>query len=99
MVHIRSLFNRNLSKWNTSSVTDMQWMFYEADSFNGDVSKWDTSKVTTMIGMFRKTKFNGDVSKWDTSKVSKWDTGHGVGMYESKCYISRKIKSTFSFLK
>ena len=77
----------------------MQWMFDEADSFNGDVSKWDTSKVTTMIGMFYKTKFNGDVSKWDTSKVSKWVTRYGVGMGKSKCYISLKIKSTFSFLK
>ena len=46
-----------LSNWNTSKVTDMGDMFYEAGysatTWNiGDLSNWDTSKVTNMGSMF-----------------------------------------------
>eukprot|EP00931_Biecheleriopsis_adriatica_P114171 TRINITY_DN8965_c0_g1_i9.p1 TRINITY_DN8965_c0_g1~~TRINITY_DN8965_c0_g1_i9.p1 ORF type:complete len:372 (-),score=89.97 TRINITY_DN8965_c0_g1_i9:923-1969(-) len=41
-----------VSKWDTSSVADMNYMFFWAYAFNGDVSKWDTSSVTDMTGMF-----------------------------------------------
>ena len=61
----------DLSKWDTSEVTDMNKMFRGASKFNGDLSKWDTSKVTNMAALFCGVfKFNGDLSKWDTSKVT-----------------------------
>lgn len=56
---------------NTSTVTNMSYMFYQATRFNGDLSDWDTSAVTTMCAMFRNaTGFNGDISKWNTSAVT-----------------------------
>ena len=45
-------FNGDLSKWDTSSVTDMEGMFYYASIFNGDLSKWNTSSVVDMKQMF-----------------------------------------------
>ena len=46
------LFNRDISTWNTSNVTDMEAMFHDACSFNGDLSNWDTSRVIHMSIMF-----------------------------------------------
>ncbi len=56
---------------DTSSITDMSYMFFNAANFNGDISKWDTSNVTDMNSMFRLAEsFNQDISSWDTSKVT-----------------------------
>jgi surface protein len=78
-----SSFNGDISKWDTSSVTNMSIMF--KDSSYGrdyktkdgeriiirDISKWDTGKVTDMSGMFyNNQKFNQDISNWDTSNVT-----------------------------
>ena len=35
----------DISYWDTSKVTNMDYMFYQANEFNQDISKWDTSKV------------------------------------------------------
>ena len=42
----------HISLWNTSNVTDMSKMFYNANEFNDDIGNWDTSKVTDMSLMF-----------------------------------------------
>jgi surface protein len=56
---------------DTSSVTNMSYMFDKATTFNQDISTWNTSAVTTMYAMFRDaTAFNQDVSAWDVSKVT-----------------------------
>ncbi|WP_434335757.1 BspA family leucine-rich repeat surface protein [Mycoplasma capricolum subsp. capricolum] len=61
----------NLDNWNTSNITNMEWMFTGAENFNQDLSKWDVSKVTNMNSMFSHAKkFNQDISKWNTSKVT-----------------------------
>jgi len=39
-------FNQDVSKWNVSNVTNMDYMFFNASSFsNHDLSGWDVSKV------------------------------------------------------
>ena len=67
-------FNENISDWNTSSVTDMNSMFYSlcgASLFNGDLSNFDTSSVTDMSFMFYYAiSFDGDVSNFNTSSVT-----------------------------
>ncbi|MBO5753432.1 MAG: BspA family leucine-rich repeat surface protein, partial [Proteobacteria bacterium] len=45
-------FNQDIGNWNTSNVTDMEYMFSGADSFNQDLSAWDVSKVTSAYLMF-----------------------------------------------
>jgi hypothetical protein len=64
-------------EWNTSSVTDMRWMFGTATSFNQPLH-WDTSSVTIMAGMFHKATSFNQTLKWDTSFVTSM-----AGMFES----------------
>jgi len=69
----------NISKWNTSMVTNMTELFKEEWYFNDDISKWDVSNVTDMSGMFdcydseeyeTVSNFNGDISGWNVSSVT-----------------------------
>jgi len=60
-----------ISEWDTSKVTDMSSLFYNAECFNQDISEWDTSQVTDMMEMFYGARsFNRDISEWVTSKVT-----------------------------
>ena len=64
-------FNKNISSWDVSNVTDMSGMFMFAYSFNQDLNSWDVSKVTDMIGMFNgASSFNQDIGSWDVSNVT-----------------------------
>ena len=67
-------FNSNIGFWDTSNVTDMSIMFYEATAFNQDIGSWDTSSVTDMVGMFYEaSSFNQYIGSWDTSKVTSME--------------------------
>ena len=60
----------HISDWDTSEVTDMQYLFKDAESFNQPLEKWDVSQVTNMSQMFYKaTSFNQPLEKRDVSKV------------------------------
>ncbi|KNG79524.1 BspA family leucine-rich repeat surface protein [Mycoplasma sp. HU2014] len=61
---------QGIENWDTSKVTDMSFMFYNAKRFNTNISNFNTSKVTDMSFMFsRAESFNQNISNWDTSKV------------------------------
>ena len=66
-----STFNQNIGNWDTSSVTNVQDMFYHAKAFNGDIGNWDTSSMTHMRRMFRDALvFNQDIGRWDMSSAT-----------------------------
>ena len=48
----KSLFDGDISKWDTGKVTNMKDMFYEASAFNQDIGSWNTAQVTDMRYMF-----------------------------------------------
>jgi surface protein len=61
---------RGLETWNTSSVQNMERMFFGDSHFNADLRHWNTARVTNMMGVFWKTsQFNQPLNKWDTSRV------------------------------
>jgi len=61
----------NINGWNTSSVTDMSYMFSYASSFNQSISNWDVSSVYNMRGMFADaSSFNQPIGNWNTSSVT-----------------------------
>ena len=76
-----ALTSLDVSKWDTSNVTNMSGMFLRCSALTSiDVSKWDTSNVTSMDDMFSgcSALTSLDLSKWDTSNVK--DMG---GMFEN----------------
>ena len=66
-----SVFNQDISSWNTENINNMSAMFSGASTFNQDISKWNTAMVTDMSFMFSFTDaFNQDISKWNTAMVT-----------------------------
>ena len=82
-----SRFNGDISKWNTSQVTNMKGMFVLASSFNQHIGNWDTSRVTDMGNMFLfATSFNRDIGSWDTSQVTDMSS-----MFESAVSFAQPV--------
>jgi len=60
----------DVTKVNTSKITDMSSLFGGSFNFNQDISHWDVSNVTNMEGMFAMSDFNQDIGNWDVSNVT-----------------------------
>ncbi|MFD2098372.1 BspA family leucine-rich repeat surface protein [Flagellimonas iocasae] len=70
MFYGATLFNGDISDWDTSNVTNMGGMFSQATSFDGVIGNWNTSNVIDMSLIFLGAKsFNQDIGNWDTSTV------------------------------
>ena len=82
----------DISKWNTSNITDMSYMFSWCKSLASssllDISKWNTSNVTDMSYMF-----NGCESLSSLPNISKWNTSNVTNM----SYMFSGCKSLYSF--
>ena len=64
-----SSFEGPLSSWTTSSLIEMDQMFWEASSFSSDLN-FDISRIKNLSLVFTNASaFNGDISGWDTSGV------------------------------
>ena len=79
----------DISKWDTSNVTDMNNMFFNCSSIKSlpDISKWNIIKVTNMSSMFKgcdQLQSLPDISKWNTSNI----TNMKELFYECKSLIS-----------
>ena len=61
-------FDEDISQWDTSHVTSLDYTFRSASSFNQPLTGWNTSQVTTALSTFRfATAFNQPLS-WDTTR-------------------------------
>ena len=62
-------FNQAIGGWDTSQVTNMEYMFAGAAAFNQDIGSWNTAQVTNMMYMFNNAAaFNQAIGTWDTSQ-------------------------------
>lgn len=65
-----TVFNGNITKWDTSQVTHMYLMFSGCTAFNQDISGWNTAQVTQMHGVFNGcSSFNQPLANWTTTAV------------------------------
>ena len=63
-------FNGDISKWDVSSVYDMEGMFLRARKFkNCSLNDWDVSNVVNMSSMFYECPYNKPLDKWNVSSV------------------------------
>jgi len=63
--------NGSISSWDTSNVTNIQYLFRTAIQFNQDVGNWVVSGVTSLREVFAQAyQFNQDISSWDVSNVN-----------------------------
>ena len=61
----------DVTQVDTSTITDMNNLFYNNRTFNQAIGNWDTSAVTNMSNMFNGAyDFNQDISGWDTGSVT-----------------------------
>ena len=80
----------DISNWDVSKVTNMQYMFFKCNKFNQDISNWNVSNVTDMTGMFHSCEsFNQDLSDWNVYKVK-----FNRGMFKD-CPIKEEYKPKF----
>ena len=45
-------FGNDITRWDTSAVTDMSYLFADYPGDIPDISRWNTRSVTNMEGMF-----------------------------------------------
>ena len=61
----------NIGTWNTSTITNMDAIFFQASNFNQPIGSWNTSAVTTMQALFSgASSFNQPLSNWNTALVT-----------------------------
>jgi hypothetical protein len=90
--------NPDISKWDTSSVTSMAYLFgsyvsfsHLNSQFNQNISQWNTSKVVSMEGMFQcATAFNHYIGDWDTSSlITRYNNGFRSIFYKATAFQAK----------
>lgn len=81
-----SLFNGDISKWDTSNVTRMDYMFQRANMFISEVNDWDVSNVTKMDAIFSYTSsFDKSIDKWNINDSNSFE----YAFVEAYAFINR----------
>ena len=77
----------NVTKVNTSEITDMHDLLKGNTTFNQDIRGWDVSNVTNMKSMFTGLQFfNQNINHWDVSKVTNMS-----GMFSSNTNFNQAL--------
>jgi surface protein len=64
----------DITKLDTSNITDMSGIFWGVKDFNQNINNWDVYQVTEMLGLFRYAEtFNQSLDSWDVSNVGSHD--------------------------
>jgi len=61
-------FNQNISNWNVSNVSRMDFMFRNAIAFNQDLSGWCVSKIPTEPNYLGTPNFSTGATNWTLPK-------------------------------
>ena len=73
-VFMYSLFEGDISQWNTSNVTSMDSMFTNTKKFNQDISNWNLEKIRLCEDMFDNA--NAFLDKYNDGEELPYHTDH-----------------------
>ena len=65
-----SLTSMDVSNWDVSNVSTMEFAFRNSPITTLDVSNWNTQSLTNAAYIFQNAIFNPDVSNWNMSNVT-----------------------------
>ena len=79
----------DVTRVNTSHLTDLDNLFLNNATFNQDISGWDTSNVESMQQTFRgANSFNQPIGKWDVSKCKNF-----LGMFNFNTAFNQDLSA------
>ena len=85
----------DMNSWDTSSCTDMNYMFMQSTGFNQPIGGWDTSNVTSMRDMFSDENggmtFDQDIGSWDVSNVTNM-----LNMFRKSLFVTNGRINSFN---
>jgi len=81
-----TMFNKDISGWNVSNVSNMESLFENNQVFNQSLNHWNTSQVSNMSFMFKDTIFNQPLYNWDVSNVNTMES-----MFEGNLYFNQSL--------
>jgi len=86
----------SIETWNTSQVTNMEFVFWYKKGINPDIRNWIVDSVVNMYQMFRDADaFNRDLSGWIVSSVTNMRTMfHDATAYTQTLCGNTWIEST-----
>jgi surface protein len=63
----------NISSWDMSGVTRINWMFFGCTNFNQPIGAWDTSNVYELSYMlYNCSAFDQNLSNWNVASVTNY---------------------------
>lgn len=82
----------DISTWDVSRVTEMEWLFDGKDLKGCDLSNWDVSNVKSMLGMFARSyvSLSNGIQNWIPKNLEDCD----YMFYEA--FLSSDYKFTFN---